>query len=517
MKRWMAWFLAAALALAAWPAALAAEVAESGICGVGVTYQLDADGLMEITGEGDILGGVFAGSGAVRAVIGEGVTGIGDNAFAGCAALKEIVIPDSVTHIGSGAFLGCAALETVRWPAQVKLIADNTFAGCVSLQGFSFAGITEIGENAFLGCASLRSVAIPAETERIGAAAFLGCTGLREVTLAGSETDVGGQCFANCPIDTVSAAVDVLLGSVLTAPEGMERAGWVNDTDGIGGFLAPNEKLPAGENWHALWQTSTYPVTYDAAGGSGAPAPQQKTYGVALTLSGAQPVREGYVFAGWQSDGVRYQPGSVYEGNAPLSLQARWREEGIGAEPQAITGLTAQPVYTNAIRIQWDPQADITGYQVFSGSSADGEFTWLKNALNSETINYALSPGQTYYYKVRAFNELPGGGREYGPMSEAVSVVNLAPVTVTEITGRKGEISISWTPSEGCTGYQVFYTQAGTGGNFVWLKNVTEPGCVHAGLAAGVSYYYRIRAYVDQPDGSRAYSQFSEAVHASAR
>ena len=65
---------------------------------------------------------------------------------------------------------------------------------------------------------------------------------------------------------------------------------------------------------------------------------------------------------------------------------------------------------------------------------------------------------------------------------------------------------------EGATGYQLFRTVAGTGGNFTWVKNSAEPPVTNYGLETGTIYYFKVRAYVDLPDGTRAYGQFSEGV-----
>lgn len=48
-------------------------------------------------------------------IVKNGVTGIGDNAFAACAKLKEIELPETVETIGNHAFLGCEALEKVTY------------------------------------------------------------------------------------------------------------------------------------------------------------------------------------------------------------------------------------------------------------------------------------------------------------------------------------------------------------------------------------------------------------------
>lgn len=53
---------------------------------------------------------------------------------------------------------------------------------------------------------------------------------------------------------------------------------------------------------YAVWQKNaptSYTVSYDANGGSGAPNSQTKTQDVTLTLSGTKPTRSGYTFLGW--------------------------------------------------------------------------------------------------------------------------------------------------------------------------------------------------------------------------
>ena len=46
-----------------------------------------------------------------------------------------------------------------------------------------------------------------------------------------------------------------------------------------------------------------YTIEYDANGGSGAPASQRKLTGMDISLSSAEPVRDGYAFKGWSREG----------------------------------------------------------------------------------------------------------------------------------------------------------------------------------------------------------------------
>ena len=71
----------------------------------------------------------------------------------------------------------------------------------------------------------------------------------------------------------------------------------------------------------------TYTVSYNANGGSGAPASQTKTYGVNLTLSSTIPTRAGYAFKGWATSStgaVAYQAGGTYSANSAVTLYAVW-------------------------------------------------------------------------------------------------------------------------------------------------------------------------------------------------
>ena len=71
----------------------------------------------------------------------------------------------------------------------------------------------------------------------------------------------------------------------------------------------------------------TYTVSYNANGGSGAPASQTKTYGVNLTLSSTVPTRAGYAFKGWATSStgaVVYQAGGTYTANSAVTLYAVW-------------------------------------------------------------------------------------------------------------------------------------------------------------------------------------------------
>ena len=72
---------------------------------------------------------------------------------------------------------------------------------------------------------------------------------------------------------------------------------------------------------------SSYTISYNANGGSGAPSSQTKWYGKSITLSSTKPTRTGYTFKGWatsSSGSVAYASGASYTANANATLYAVW-------------------------------------------------------------------------------------------------------------------------------------------------------------------------------------------------
>lgn len=71
-----------------------------------------------------------------------------------------------------------------------------------------------------------------------------------------------------------------------------------------------------------------YTITFNANGGTGAPAAQTKTHGTNLTLTTAKPTRDGYDFVCWNTNsagtGTKYNPGGIYSANAAVTLYAIW-------------------------------------------------------------------------------------------------------------------------------------------------------------------------------------------------
>lgn len=77
-----------------------------------------------------------------------------------------------------------------------------------------------------------------------------------------------------------------------------------------------------------IFDTLKYTVSYNANGGTGAPAAQTKNYGETLTLSSTKPTRSGYIFEGWSTNknatAATYALGSQFTADENVTLYAVW-------------------------------------------------------------------------------------------------------------------------------------------------------------------------------------------------
>ena len=186
-----------------------ASVIESGNCGVNgdnVTYTLYDDGLLVITGTGDMNSDFEYSSGVpwidhgksnsiTQVVIESGVTSIGRYAFFYCSNLTSITIPESVTKIDYRAFYG-SGIESITIPYGVTTIGDEVFYNCDSLTSVEISStVASIGNKVFEACDNLTTAtfASTGDIEVIPAETFKECKKLTAVYLPSGV--ISRQCF----------------------------------------------------------------------------------------------------------------------------------------------------------------------------------------------------------------------------------------------------------------------------------------------------------------------------------
>jgi len=194
------------------------EIIAQGYCGAqgnNLVWVLSNDSVLTISGSGEMRNfETFPTTGDVvisdvpwlsyreaikTVVIGNGVTSIGDWAFADCRNLVSATIGSSVTSIGDGSFFRCNNLTFVNIPNSVTFIGNQAFINCRSLTSIIIPdNITTIEYWTFAGCSGLISVEIPNSVTTIKEGAFAGCSGLTSVTIPNSVRTIGRRAFENC-------------------------------------------------------------------------------------------------------------------------------------------------------------------------------------------------------------------------------------------------------------------------------------------------------------------------------
>ena len=174
---------------------LSANAKSSGTCGPDLKWRLTDDGVLTISGEGEMDDYRFSpwhDSGVKRIIIGNRVTSIGNSAFSGCSSLTSVTIPNSVTTIGEFAFCNCSSLTSVTIPNSVTTIDDGTFSDCSSLTSVNIPNsVTAIGYGTFSGCTNLQKVNIGNSVKAVGGYAFYNCTNVTQIS---SEAVVPPTC-----------------------------------------------------------------------------------------------------------------------------------------------------------------------------------------------------------------------------------------------------------------------------------------------------------------------------------
>lgn len=165
---------------------------------------------------------------------------------------------------------------------------------------------------------------------------------------------------------------------------------------------------------------STYTISFNANGGSGAPSSITKKHFTNATLPSDKPYRTGYTFKGWGTSSstsyAAYQPGSTFYTNANTTLYAVWSAKtytisynanggsggpGSQTKTHGIKMLISrvEPTRSGYTFLGWStsPSASSASYQPGEWYYANADRTfyavWKKNAPATYTVSYDANGG----------------------------------------------------------------------------------------------------------------------------
>lgn len=274
----------------------------------------------------------------------------------------------------------------------------------------------------------------------------------------------GGSGAPSAQVKTEN--VTLTLSSTKPTRSGYTFKGWstsktaTSPTYYAGGSYTAN----ASATLYAVWEQNaptTYTVSYNANGGSGAPSSQTKTHNVTLTLSSTKPTRSGYTFLGWSTSSTATSPtyyaSGSYTANASATLYAVWSKNapatytvsfnangGSGA-PSSVTKTdgvtlylpTTEPYRSNYEFLGWSTSSTATSPTYYAGGSF---------SRNANTTLYAVWEYSPETYTVR-YNANGGTG---APSSQTKTYgVNLT--LSSTIPSRSGYNFLGWSTSSTAT------------------------------------------------------------------
>ena len=257
---------------------------------------------------------------------------------------------------------------------------------------------------------------------------------------------------------TKTYGVTLTLSSTKPTRTGYTFLGWSTSSSATSATYTAGSSYTSNSSvtLYAVWKVNTYTVTYNANGGSGAPASQTKTYGVTLTLSSTKPTRTGYTFLGWSTSSTAtsatYSAGGSYTSNSSATLYAVWsintytvsyNANGGSGAPSSQTktyGVTLTLSSTKPTRTGYTFKGWATSSTATSATySAGGSYT-----SNSSITLYAVWSINTYTV---SYNANGGSG---APSSQTKTYGSTLTLSSTKPT-RSGYDFLGWATSSTAT------------------------------------------------------------------
>lgn len=127
-----------------------------------------------------------------------GVTVIGERAFAEQRFITRVILPTGVTRIEEQAFLRCSSLSQITLPTGLEYLGPQSFGNCILLKSINFpVSLIEIDERAFEYSSLIGAIQLPTGLKRLGGAAFRS-TNILSLTLPENMDYIGNGLVGGC-------------------------------------------------------------------------------------------------------------------------------------------------------------------------------------------------------------------------------------------------------------------------------------------------------------------------------
>lgn len=209
-----------------------AQILNAGQCGEQAVWCVSGDGVLRISGRGDVYAYSvtqhepwYAYKDEIKAFVADdGIKRLNGISFKDYAALESAVMADSVSSIPK-CFENCTALKTVHFPKSIRSIHSCCFWKCTALESVYIPkNVTMIDNYAFYKCTNLSEIDFETGYVRIGYDAFYGTAAYNNP----DNVKNGFLYIDNCLIKEITqGATSLVLGEEITSI----AAGWKSKLD----------------------------------------------------------------------------------------------------------------------------------------------------------------------------------------------------------------------------------------------------------------------------------------------
>lgn len=200
MKKILAIVLSIIMIVSTVPVVLAGATVAEGTAGEGITWVLDSDGTLTVSGTGAISTSWYAppwkeyNDSITSIVVEEGITEVPDTAFVYAENLVTVSLPSTLTYFSGMAFVENFALE------EILVAEENT--EYKSIDGVLFTEDEKTLVTYPMNKAG-EEYTIPASVTTIGSYGFATNLSLNSLTIPDTVTSLDGGAFIYCEIDTI--------------------------------------------------------------------------------------------------------------------------------------------------------------------------------------------------------------------------------------------------------------------------------------------------------------------------
>lgn len=484
-------------------------------------------------------------------VIGDFVTGIGQDAFRNMDRIESVTIGSRVKTIGESAFESCDNLSAVVIPASVTELGNGAFSDCINLESITFASNTQLkslGNSSFRNCDSLKRISVPSSVETIGDAAFLDCESLISVTLEEGLLKIGELAFSKTAILTIEIpnSVTTVGSRAFELCKGLETVVIGNGVTEISYMTFSNctalKQVVMGSKVNTVgknafeyckslmditWSEKINYISdyafYDCVALTKVVLPNSLKEIGEWAFSSCDSLKEvetGEYITEIKTAAFQLSPVSkflTHSSNISIhssafddrSLVTIWGWPGTTAETYANTyniafkaiDTLATPTHrkitnvVSGVHVYWNEVMGAATYNVYRATSKTGSYTLVKKGVAaSHYIDTTAVSGKTYYYKVEAVR----GSVKSQLSGPSTGIIFVGTPDITSRINKGAGIQLGWNKISGATGYAIYrkpyngstWTRVTTiegNGTFTWTDESVKAN-------NGTVYKYTIRA-----------------------